>query len=202
MQSSNSTAPAVAAQQTLTPSELELANLHMEQTRNLILGALTGLSEAQWRFKPAPEVWSIAQNMEHIVIVQERLLGMIRDQIPTAPRAPADRDVQLVDAIIINHFPNRLAKFPSPEALHPKGDWTLPEARDRMAANAGKLVACLDSVPDLRWRVLESPPLRAVSKGEHVLMDGYQWILAASAHTERHAKQILEVRADPRFPSS
>ncbi len=202
MQFSNSTAAAVATPQALTSSEIEQANSHLEQTRNLVIGAIAGLSEAQWRFKPAPEVWSIAENMEHIVFVQERLLGMIRDLIPTAPLAPADRNVQLVDAIIINQFPNRLAKFPSPEALHPKGDWTLSEARHRVAANAGKLVACLDSVPDLRWHVLESPPLRAVSKGEHVLMDGYQWILAASAHTERHAKQILEVRADPGFPAS
>jgi hypothetical protein len=202
MQSSNSTAAAVATQHTLTSTELDQANLHMEQTRNLILGALTGLSEAQWRFKPAPVVWSIAENMEHIVIVQERLLGMIRDQIPTAPLAPADRDVQVVDAIIINHFPNRLAKFPSPDALHPKGDWTLSGARNRVDANTRNLAACLDSVPDLRWHVLESLPLRAISKGQHVLMDGYQWILAASAHTERHAKQILEVRADPGFPST
>jgi hypothetical protein len=31
-------------------------------------------------------------------------------------------------------------------------------------------------------------------------MDGYQWILAAAAHTERHAKQMLEVKADDDFP--
>lgn len=127
MQSSNSTAAAIARPQSLTSAEIEQANLHLEQTRNLAIGAFAGLSEAQWRFKPAPEVWSIAENMEHVVFVQERLLGMVRDQIPKAPLAPADRDVQLVDAIIINHFPNRLAKFPSPEALHPKGDWKLSE---------------------------------------------------------------------------
>ncbi len=34
MQSSNSTAAAVAMPQTLTSSELDQANLHMEQTRN------------------------------------------------------------------------------------------------------------------------------------------------------------------------
>ena len=29
---------------------------------------------------------------------------------------------------------------------------------------------------------------------------GYQWVLAAAAHTERHAKQMLEIRADDNFP--
>jgi hypothetical protein len=31
-------------------------------------------------------------------------------------------------------------------------------------------------------------------------MDGYQWILAVAAHSARHTQQILEVKADPKFP--
>lgn len=201
MSSATSTAAAVAMPQALTSSEIDQANRYLEQTRNGVTGALTGLTEAQWRFKPASGDWSIAENTEHIIFVQELLLGMVRDQVPTAPLSPADRNLELVDAIIVNHFPNRLHKFSAPAALNPKGDCALGEARERLAANTRKLATCLETVPDLRWHVLESPPLKAVTKGEHVLMDGYQWILAASAHTERHTKQILEVRADPQFPS-
>jgi len=29
---------------------------------------------------------------------------------------------------------------------------------------------------------------------------GYEWILFIAAHSERHTKQILEVKADPNFP--
>jgi hypothetical protein len=199
MQSGTSTAAAVAAPHALSPSEIEQATMHLEQTRNLVIGAITGLSEAQWRFKPGPGVWSIAENMEHIVFVQERLLGMIMDQLATAP-PPPERNVQLVDAIIINQFPNRLTKFPAPEALHPSGGWSLSEARDRMLRNTRRFADCLESMPDLRQHALESRPLKALSKGQHEVMDGYQWILAASAHTERHTKQILEVKADPGFP--
>jgi hypothetical protein len=31
-------------------------------------------------------------------------------------------------------------------------------------------------------------------------LDAYQWILLISAHSERHTKQIEEVKADPNFP--
>ena len=31
-------------------------------------------------------------------------------------------------------------------------------------------------------------------------LDAYQWLLFISAHSERHTKQILEVKADPNFP--
>ena len=33
-------------------------------------------------------------------------------------------------------------------------------------------------------------------------LDAYQWILLISAHSERHTKQIEEVKADPNFPRS
>jgi hypothetical protein len=202
MQSSTSTAAATALQPGLTSSEIEQAKLHLEQSRRGVVGALTGLSEAQWRFKPAPDCWSIAEIAEHVVTVQDRVLGMLQHQLPTAPASSADRNLQLVDAIIINRFPTRLAKFSAPEFLLPKGDCSLSEAIDRVSANTGKFCECLESIPDLRGHVLESAPLKAITKGEYVVMDGYQWILAASAHTERHTKQILEVRADSGFPTS
>ena len=64
-----------------------------------------------------------------------------------------------------------------------------------------RLADCLESRPGLRQHVVPAAPLKAVSKGAFELMDGYQWILAAAAHTERHAKQMLEVMAEPGYPA-
>jgi hypothetical protein len=201
MQSNTSGAVALAAQQTLTSPELEQANLFLRQALDGVVGATKGLSEAQWNFKPAPACWSVAQIVEHVIFVQERILGPMRDQLVTAPAGPANRNCELVDAMIINQFPNRLSKFPAPEFAHPKGNLKLSEGLDRVVANTGKLADLLQT-PDLRQHVLESPPLKIVSKNEYQVMDGYQWILAAAAHTERHTKQILEVKADPKFPGN
>jgi hypothetical protein len=33
-----------------------------------------------------------------------------------------------------------------------------------------------------------------------VKLDGYEWMLLIAAHSERHTKQILEVKADSNFP--
>jgi hypothetical protein len=188
--------------QALTSSEIERAKLHLWQTRCGVVGAIKGLSEPQWGFKPAVDCWSIAEVAEHIAFVQERVLGLLQGPLLTAPLAPAGRDCQQIDAVIINQIPNRLAKFPAPEPSRPSGGRPLSEALHRVEANTTKLSECLDSMPELRHRVLESAPLKAISKGEYQVMDGYQWILAASAHTERHTKQILEVRADPNFPAA
>jgi len=192
----------LSSDQKLTAEELDQARLFLEQTQNGIVGATKGLSEAQWRFKPTVDRWSIAENLDHIVIVQERVLGPILDQLANAPAPPADRDCKLVDAIVINHFPNRLAKFPAPESVRPLDQIAPSEILNRLTANFARLANCLESTPGLRQHAAPAPPLKAVSKGVFELMDGYQWILAAAAHTERHTKQILEVKADANFPLS
>ena len=33
-------------------------------------------------------------------------------------------------------------------------------------------------------------------------LDGYEWVLFVAGHSERHTKQINEVKADPNFPKS
>ncbi len=50
----------------------------------------------------------------------------------------------------------------------------------------------LKTTPDLRAHAADSPM--------GVKLDGYEWILLIAGHSERHTKQILEVKADPNFP--
>jgi hypothetical protein len=200
MQTAASPAPAAAVENTLTSAEREQANQHLAQTRDAVLGAITGLSETQWVFQPSPDSWSIARIVEHVALIQERVLNMVRNHLPAGPMAPPDRNVQLIDAIVINQFPNRLTKFSGPEAVQPTRDCPLGEARNRLVTNTQRFIECLETAPGLRDHVLEAPPLKAITKGEYTVLDGYQWILAASAHSERHAKQILEVKVAPGFP--
>ena len=186
--------------QTLTVPELEQARLYLHQTSDGVTGAIKGLSEGQWTFKPSPDQWSIAEIVEHIIFVQERVLGPIRDQLADAPPVPAGYDPKYVDDVIVYRFPNRLAKFPSPH--RPAGDLVRSEALHCVVKNYARLTDYLESTPDLRQHAIESAPLKAVSKGAYEQMDAYQWILAVAAHTERHTKQILEVKANPDFPGN
>jgi hypothetical protein len=188
-----------AAGQKLAASDLEQARLYLEQTRSYVVGATRGLSDAQWKFKPAPDRWSILEVVEHMVVVQELVLGPIWEQLASAPAAPGNRDYKQVDKIVLFQFPNRLNRFPSPE--QPSGRWEPAVASGRLLKNHERLGEYLESTPDLRRHTRESPPLKAISNGAFDAMDGYQWLLAAAAHTERHTNQILEVKAHPDFPA-
>jgi DinB superfamily len=197
---SNSLGPAAAAgSQTPTASELDRARLYLQQTQIGITGAIKFLSEPQWNFKPAVDRWSIAEIVEHIVVVQELVLGPIRDQLANAPWVSLHPDYERIDEFVIGHFPNRLSKFPSPMPS-PSG-FAREEALRRLPANHDRFNEYLENTPDLRHHTVEARPLKAVSRGVYESMDGYQWILATAAHTERHTKQILEVIADANFPA-
>jgi DinB superfamily len=191
---------ALAAAPKLTSPELDLARLYLEQTRDGVIGATKGLSPAQWTFKQAPDRWSIAEIVEHIVVVQETVLGPVRDQLAKAPPPPV-RENRVVDGIVIHQFPDRTIKVKAPEAIQPAHRWSPEVAMERLVANYARLAEYLDTTPDLRDHAIDAIPLKIITNGDYEKMDGYQWILAAAAHTERHTKQILEVKADPDFPS-
>jgi hypothetical protein len=203
MNSSTSGSHALAVDDRLTELEREQAHSFLNQTRNGMIGAIKGLSGAQWHFKPAPDRWSIAEIAEHAVFVLERVGGPMQDILAQAPAPPADRDFRRVDAIVIHQFPTRLAKFPTPEFALPGSRFGSPsEALPVLVKSYSQLSDCLEHTPDLREHALEAPPLKALTSGAFDLMDGYQWILAAAAHAERHTKQILEVKADENFPAN
>lgn len=195
------TANASIIDQELTSSEIQSAREYLEQARDSVLAATEGLSEAHWTYQPRSGGWSIAGILEHIVVVQELVLRRIPQLLAEPAEAPAP-EFQTVDLIIKTKFADRSRKFSGPEVAHPTGRWTPAESLRRLCLNTQHLIEHLESTPGLRFHRLPSPPLKGITNGEHELMDGYQWILAVAAHTERHTKQILEIESEPGFPVS
>jgi len=135
-----------------------------------------------------------------MAVAQERVLGRLQTQLQAAPAPPAGRDHKRIDAAIFEKIPDRSVKAQAPEMIRPTGTWTLPFAVDRLFEGHSQLLEFLETTPGLRDHVLESPPLKVVTKGEYDAADGYQWVLTAAAHDERHLRQIEEVKSDPGFP--
>jgi hypothetical protein len=150
------------------------------------------LSDAQWNFKPAADRWSIAQIVEHLAITEE-IVQTILQKLDQAPAPPPDRDVKKIDALILAKVPDRSSKVQAPPPLVPTGRWTHEIALEHFLDSRRQTTAFLETGTDLRGHVIDHPVLGP--------LDGYEWVLTVAAHTERHTKQILEVKADPHFPS-
>ncbi len=184
---------ALAAGQGLTSTDREKGLRYLADTRNGAVEATNGLSDAQWKFKPAPDRWSIAEIIEHLVLVESFLQENVRPRLASSTATVQDRDPKEVDAMILAKMPDRSSKYQAPPPIVPTGRWTPQVALDRFLASRQQTVAFLKSDADLRGPVVTHPAFGA--------MDGYEWILAIAAHSERHTKQILEVKADPNFPA-
>jgi len=184
-------ATAARAQET-TQADKDKALAYLETTKKGVLNATKGLSEAQWNFKAAPDKWSVAQCAEHIAAAEDFIRGMIVEKIMKAPAAP-DRDIAKLDAGVIAMIPDRSTKAQAPEPLVPTNRFGSPEGSlKHFVESRGTTEDFLKKTPDLRAHATDSP---LGSK-----LDAYEWVLFIAAHSERHTKQILEVKADANFP--
>ena len=185
---------AAACAQEVTQAEKGRAQQYLEATKKNVLEATKGLSEAQWNFKPAPDRWSVAQVMEHIAAAEDLLLKTTKEKVMTGPAGEPGRDVKKTDETVLAMVPDRTHKAQAPEALVPSNRFGSPEGSVRhFVESRAETEDFLKSTEGLRDHVMDSP----LGK-----LDGYEFVLFIAAHSERHTKQINEVKADPNFPKN
>jgi len=186
---------AVAARgQEVTQAEKERALLYLETTKNGVLQATKGLSPAQWNFKPAPDRWSVAQVMEHIAASEDFIRGMLKEKVMLAPPEPG-RDLKKIDDAVVAMVPDRSHKAQAPEPLVPTNRFGSTDgAVKHFVESRATTEDFLKTTPGLREHAVDSPL--------GMKLDGYQFVLFIAAHSERHTKQINEVKADPNFPKN
>jgi DinB superfamily len=180
--------------QTLSQADREKGLQYLEQTRDAVVAATKGLSEAQLKFKPAPDRWSVAEVLEHITIVEGAIYSNVTENIMKAPPGAPDRDTAKIDAQVFARIPDRSHKVKAPEQFVPTGRWPAMDSLDQFLKMRARTIVFFESSPDLRDHVGGQSPLGP--------LDGYEWILYTAAHSARHTKQILEVKADPNFPKN
>src|SRR5438094_9415401 len=181
-----------ASAQEVTQVEKDKALQYLETTKKNILESTKGLSEAQWNFKPAPDRWSVAQVMEHIAAAEDFIRGMVKEKVMMAPAGASGRDVKKTDEGVLTMVPDRTNKVQAPEPLVPTNRFGSPEGSIKHFAESRAVTEnYLKTTAGLRGHVADSP----LGK-----LDGYEFVLLIAAHSERHTKQINEVKADPNFP--
>jgi uncharacterized damage-inducible protein DinB len=188
------TAASTLRAQEVTQAEKDRAIQYLEKTKQGVIDATKGLSDAQWNFKAGPDRWSIAQCMEHIAAAEDYIRGIVVEKVMVAPAVP-DRDTKKTDDAVVALVPDRSKKAQAPEPLVPTNRYGSPDASlKHFLESREKTEDFLKATPGLRDHAVDSP-LGAK-------MDGYEFVLFIAAHSERHTKQILEVKADPNYPKN
>jgi DinB family protein len=158
--------------------------------------SVTGLTEAQENFRPAPDRWTIAENAEHISIVNSgflRLTHKLLKQAESDPK-PAIDDLKLRPVTMTDEGELKPGKWSAPEIVLPQGGVSVADA---MAKNR----SVIDDIFNLRSR-LELVDLSGQSWNHPILgqLNLYQWLLLLGEHEERHRLQIETVKTSIGFP--
>jgi hypothetical protein len=176
-----------------TEKDREFALKYLNDTKADFVKELTGLSDAQLNFRAAPNRWTVAEVAEHIILAEGALSGLIQGQILKSP-AVEGSVFRVNDKGVILAITNRAEKFTAPEMLKPASRF---KTREDLLTNFDKA----------RNQTIEFVKANKVNMRNHFfenplmgMIDGYQWLLFAIGHSERHLLQLKEVKADQAYP--
>jgi hypothetical protein len=194
---SASAAMAMAADGSMSADERSFLLDQLEATKKNMLASIEGLTAAQWKFKPAPNVWSVAECAEHIVLSEDYIFGASQQILKTPAVARPENSNAEYDRKFAAIVQDRSHKLTAPEPITPStgGKFATPaDAAREFAARRDKTIAYVKSTSDdLRVHVAPSPV------GQ---IDDYQFLILLASHSARHTLQIKEVQANPGYPKA
>ncbi|HLW76806.1 MAG TPA: DinB family protein [Bryobacteraceae bacterium] len=189
-------AGALASDPHMTAQEKTQLIQYLKDSRAEFVKAVANLSDDQWKWKPAPERWSVGECSEHILLAE----GMLFARAEVAIKNPASPDweerTKGKTELLMRVMAPRLGKAQAPEDIVPSGKMPRAEIMQRFA--------------EVRAQTLEFVEKTGLPLKEHLAehpfpifnpLNAYQWVLYIPLHNMRHDKQIEEVKASPGFPS-
>jgi hypothetical protein len=166
----------------------------LKETEKGVKDQVKGLTEAQLKFKPAPDRWSIEECVKHIAKSEEMLWHMTDSIVKAAANPDKRSEIKVTDEQLVQRIEDRSTKIKTREPLMPENISfkDTEEALESFKKNREQLIEYVKSTNDeLRNHIATMP---------FGMVDCYQMILFIAGHTNRHTQQIIEVKADPNYP--
>jgi uncharacterized damage-inducible protein DinB len=177
--------------QPLSRGDRDFAMSNLHATRRMLLDAVSGLTPAQWSFKPGPDRWSIREILEHLVRSEDSMFHWSQETLKSPAVAPHGDRAQ--DERCLARMADRSQKAQAPAPDRPTGGWSSPaELIQEFNQRRDRTIRYVETTQDALRSHRTGP-------GENSY-DAYQILLLISGHTQRHVAQIDEVKADPHYP--
>ena len=157
----------------------------LDEGRNALFEALSGIDEQMSVWKQMPATWSILECVEHVALAEEFLLGrlMAAEASASALSNPAREGMILARGV------DRTRPVESPAEGQPRGRYlNLQGALTGFSEVRARTIDWVTSQErDLRSRVTHHPLVP-------VPVTCYEMLLIISVHPRRHADQIRAIR--------
>lgn len=171
----------------------------LNESRDMLMGLITGLSDEQWNFKQNPDRWSTGECAEHIVRSETALL----EYALTAMGSATDEDwaertkgkADLLRQVMPNRQPMGRGGATAPVEIRPSEKWSRAKTIEEFYKIRGKVRAYSETVEkSLKDHTSEHPfPIFS-------WLNAHDWLIYVPLHTIRHSRQIIEVQEDKNYP--
>lgn len=167
----------------------------MKDGRTELSTAISGLSNTQLNFKPTSDGWSIKQYIYHIASSEKNSWDLLATIMKAAPNPEKRSLITLTDNQLIAMIEDPSSNFIASESPNTKN------------VSFNSINEALESFKLLRADHIKYMKLSTEDLRDHVVqmpfgwIDCYQLSLMIGSHSNRHIKQIEELRSNPKFPS-
>jgi len=169
--------------------------LHAAQVEFLDL--ISGLTEAQWRHRPAASSWSVGETAEHIVLAEAGLFAKMQQALAAQPNPDWEAQTARKTEFIERVMPAPLQKANAPETLHPRMQWTRDETVTRFQAGRTRTLQFVEQVDQPLECYTSEHPFPVFNT-----LNAYQWLLYIPLHNQRHNQQIAAIKRSSDFPAN
>jgi uncharacterized damage-inducible protein DinB len=179
---------------TLTKQERKFAVGQLKDTKTNLLKSIRGLSEKQLNFKPSADRWSIKDCFYHLTLAEAGFWKMLETSMKEPATPEKVSEVKISDEDLLKGISDPTANDSEP-FQSAKAEWkSMDEAVTAFKSSRSQhLKYAKTTTEDLRNHLIQLPL---------GWVDCYQFIIFVSGHCNRHAQQINEIIADPRFPKN
>jgi hypothetical protein len=163
----------------------------IDETRSRLFNRVGGLSDEQVNSRPDKGAWTVAEIVEHLAIIENKLLRMMTVMLTKAEGAGAasgNSPVEIkpfsLDKLIER---SQKEKYSAPEAVRPTGEVPLADSLARMRRSRADLHALRPRVEKTNLSGATYPHPFAEA------LNFYEWLAFIGVHEERHLRQIESV---------
>jgi hypothetical protein len=157
----------------------------IDETRARLYRQFEGLSDEQATARSNPSAWTPAQVVEHLALIEGRLLQMMTMMLTKAESVGSKGAPVEIEPFSLDEFIERARdeRYEAPEAVRPSGNVSLADALAKMKHSREEL-------HNLRPRI-EATDLSTVTYPHPAFgpLNFYRWLAFIGIHEERHLRQ-------------
>lgn len=175
------------------PAKLTELFAYMDATRAALVECARNMNPSFARIRPREDVWSAADNLAHLALVEDFVAELMARSIAKAREEGVGADTSeesFMRSLDRWRVPEPLMKVIAPARITPDNSRSVEESLHSLERSRVRLRAILAENRDVDLTAIRRP---------HPLLrdlDMYQWALFVAQHEDRHRKQMERALAE------